>query len=202
MPRLTDHDEQRRRIAQATWAVIARDGVLRATVRAIAREAGSTTGLLSHYFRNQQELITFAFGLVTEDLHADLVAGSAERKPGLPRIRYLIDQFLPTAGGFDPQAAVTLACWSMTAGDGELARQYRDAYASIRSDATRFVTEAIDLGQIDADHATAAALADVLISFSDGLMVAALLEPDRFTATHRDAVIAEFLDRLCNGTDA
>lgn len=156
--------------------------------------------MLSHYFRNQRELISFAFSLVIEDLHASLLTGAESLAPGIPRIHFLINEFVPIPNEADPQAAVTLACWTLAAGDSELAHQYQDAYEVIRLDAKQFVTEAIELGQIPAPARSASELADVVISFADGLMVGALLEPDRFTARRRKAVINQFVTRLCTSS--
>ena len=60
MPKLVDHQERRRLIAQATWRVISRDGVRAASVRAVAAEAGLSTGALRHYFDNHSSLLLFA----------------------------------------------------------------------------------------------------------------------------------------------
>jgi DNA-binding transcriptional regulator YbjK len=60
MPKLVDHDERRRLIAQATWRVISRDGVRAASVRTVAAEAGLSAGALRHYFDDHPSLLLFA----------------------------------------------------------------------------------------------------------------------------------------------
>ena len=60
MPKLVDHEERRRLIAQATWRVISRDGVRAASVRTVAAEAGLSTGALRHYFDDHASLLLFA----------------------------------------------------------------------------------------------------------------------------------------------
>lgn len=153
--------------------------------------------MLSHYFRNQRELISFAFSLVIEEMHATLVTGSESLEPGVPRIRFLVNAFVPAPHETDPQAAVTLACWTLAAGDPELAHRYQAAYELIRLDAQQYVAEAIERGHIPVPSEAAGELADVVISFADGLMVGAILEPDRFTTVRLDAVIDQFIARLC-----
>src|SRR3712207_14978 len=66
MPRAVDHEERREEIADAVWRVIEREGLEGASLRDIAREAGHTTGVISHYFRDKRELLAFAFQLVVE----------------------------------------------------------------------------------------------------------------------------------------
>jgi AcrR family transcriptional regulator len=46
MPKIVDWDARRDEILSATWRVIVRDGIAGATVRAIAREAGCSPGIL------------------------------------------------------------------------------------------------------------------------------------------------------------
>lgn len=64
MPKIVDHDERRRLIADAFAAVVRRDGVAAASVRAVAAEAGLSPGAMRHYFDTQIGLLRF----VAEDL--------------------------------------------------------------------------------------------------------------------------------------
>src|SRR5688572_26508243 len=59
-------ESTRQAVARATWAVIDREGLAGASMREIAREAGCTTGVLSHYFRDKDELMLFASTLAFE----------------------------------------------------------------------------------------------------------------------------------------
>ena len=45
VPKIVDWDARRDEILDATWRVIARDGLVNTTVRAIAREAGCSQGV-------------------------------------------------------------------------------------------------------------------------------------------------------------
>jgi AcrR family transcriptional regulator len=57
---------RREQIARATWKVIARQGLDRTSMREIAQELGMTTGLLTHRFRNRDDLLDFVFDSVVE----------------------------------------------------------------------------------------------------------------------------------------
>ena len=48
MPKIVDHDARRAAIAEALWRVAERDGVEGVTMRAVAREAGWSTGVVTH----------------------------------------------------------------------------------------------------------------------------------------------------------
>jgi AcrR family transcriptional regulator len=56
-----DHDERRRRIAEVTVDVIAREGLEAATIRRIAAELDGPTSLVTHYFADKGELLLWAY---------------------------------------------------------------------------------------------------------------------------------------------
>ena len=60
MPKAVDHEARRAELLAATWRVIARDGIEGATVRRISREAGYSTGVLTHYFQNKEDVLRTA----------------------------------------------------------------------------------------------------------------------------------------------
>lgn len=66
MPKLIDHDERRRQLAEATWRVIIRDGVAAASVRTVAAEAGVSAGSLRHLFGSHADLLVFALQMVID----------------------------------------------------------------------------------------------------------------------------------------
>ena len=61
-----DHDERRRRIAEVTVAVIAREGLEAATIRRIAAELGGPTKIVTHYFADKQEMLVWAYRVIAE----------------------------------------------------------------------------------------------------------------------------------------
>ena len=66
MPKVVDHEERRRELAEAVWRVILRDGVEGVSVRNVAVEAGWSTGALRHYFAAKEELLAAAAALMEE----------------------------------------------------------------------------------------------------------------------------------------
>lgn len=66
MPKIVNHEERKKQIAEAMWRVILDKGMEGATVRNIAEEAGLSLGALRHYFTNQDDLLVYAMKLVQE----------------------------------------------------------------------------------------------------------------------------------------
>ena len=77
-----DLDARRRDVAEATLSVIAQSGLDGATLRAIAREASCTTGVLSHYFANKDDVLAFALESIFDALDDD-IDRRARRQAGL-----------------------------------------------------------------------------------------------------------------------
>ncbi|NLZ97477.1 MAG: TetR family transcriptional regulator, partial [Micrococcus sp.] len=51
MPKIVDHEQRRRELAQAIWSIIALRGLSAVTLRSVAAEAGVSMGTVQHYFR-------------------------------------------------------------------------------------------------------------------------------------------------------
>ena len=64
MPKLIDHPKQKQAIAEATWRVILKQGMQKASARNIAKEAGLSLGAMRYYFSAQNDLLAYANQLV------------------------------------------------------------------------------------------------------------------------------------------
>ena len=59
---VADGQDRRAEVVAATRRVIARDGLDKASMRAIAQELGCTTGVLTHYFRDKEAMLDVVLG--------------------------------------------------------------------------------------------------------------------------------------------
>lgn len=62
-----DHDQRRRDIAEITINLVAREGIGAATIRHIAAEGGFSTTAITHYFADKEELLVWAFEVLSEE---------------------------------------------------------------------------------------------------------------------------------------
>ena len=86
--------DRRIEVSAAAWKVIVREGLDRTSMRAIARELDCTTGVVTHYFRDKQELILFALHQVTEKLKQSMEE-VAEQPVSVDRLIEMLCAFLP-----------------------------------------------------------------------------------------------------------
>ena len=107
MPKIVDHAERRSEILEATRRVILKHGLGAVTMRNIATEAGSSTGLVNHYFADKSCLLVAtleASGATFDRRLGEHVAGKA---PGRASIRALLEGALP----FDDAQRIHWILW-------------------------------------------------------------------------------------------
>jgi len=59
LPKIVDHEQKRKLIAESAWSIIEEKGIEHASIRAVAASAGLSPGALRHYFSTQDELLLF-----------------------------------------------------------------------------------------------------------------------------------------------
>jgi AcrR family transcriptional regulator len=191
VPRIVDHVRRREDLARLVVGIVQREGAEQATVRRIAKVGGFSSGVLTHYFRDKDELIVFAFQWVARENFLGLERAVAAARPGLPRLRAALEFMVPatTAPSF---TRVWLSLWGGAMGNPALARVHRDYYARWRRYLRRFLDEAVQRGQISAPASPRDA-ADLLATAIDGLWIGASFEPARYPPRRRRTLISQLL---------
>ena len=110
MPKIVDWDARRDEILSATWRVIARDGIARATIRAIAREAGCSRGILAHYFDDKADILGSALVMS----HRRVVTRMEARAAGLTGLAALRVIMLEAPPAADARRAAARAAPGLT----------------------------------------------------------------------------------------
>jgi AcrR family transcriptional regulator len=187
MPRVVNHDERREEIAEAAWKVIERESLARADLRKIAREVGYTTGVITHYFRDKRELMSFAFGLLVDRSMARMSRASAEA--GLMEA---LAQVLPLDKERRRETTVWLAMVSASLTDPELAEELRLRYRQAREAMLPVFGIALEegLGEDPED------VGDELLAVVDGITIDALSDPERYPPDRQLALLRRALVRL------
>ncbi|MCS1349987.1 TetR/AcrR family transcriptional regulator [Mechercharimyces sp. CAU 1602] len=107
MPKQVDHEQRKKKIAEATWRIIYERGVEGASVRNIAAEANISLGSLRHYFPTQEELLRYAMEVVKERVKArmmNIVSGSLSLQE---QVLQLVLQMIPT----DEESMAEMKVW-------------------------------------------------------------------------------------------
>ncbi|OKI42337.1 TetR/AcrR family transcriptional regulator [Micromonospora sp. CB01531] len=118
MPKRVDHGERRKLIADALMRVAAERGLEAVSLRHVAAEAGVSSGMVQHYFRTKDEMMTFALSVVRDRSEARVTrAVSALGDEPSPRtlLRTMLTELLPLDEARRADGRVALAFLAFTA---------------------------------------------------------------------------------------
>jgi AcrR family transcriptional regulator len=178
VPKIVDHDQRRQEIVAATWRVIDRHGLDEATTRRIAEEAGYSSGVLAHYFRDKDDILVQALTLAHAHVRARSAAVVREQR-GLAALRAVVEEALPLDAARLLEARIEFSFLERARNVPRLREVHREEVAHFRASLTRLVRAARDdgaaLGVTD-DEAV-----EQILVLVDGLSIQALLDPERIT---------------------
>src|SRR3954469_4180668 len=89
MPKIVDHDQQRRALLHQCFDLFKRRGYDNVTLREIAREIGASTGTLYHYFPNKLAILEQLYELAIQDDLGAVQDAAARRIGRRARLRSL-----------------------------------------------------------------------------------------------------------------
>lgn len=193
-PAATPADSRRDEVVRATCAVIAREGLDRASTRAIARQLGSTTGVLTHYFRDKNDLLGFVLKAIIAKLELDRIDPSSI-EASLEDVRKLLGRILPGAPENELWWRVWLAFTVAALSDSKQAEQHRSLYAQMRSMWTALLTAMQARGKVAAELDPALE-ADVILCIVDGVGIQALISSELYSHDYQMAIVEAALARL------
>jgi len=194
VPATVDHDVRRREVAEAVWRVLADTGFAGLSLRAVAREMGATTGLLTHYFASKRELVGHALEVV-HDRTAPRMQEVETADRGVAGLRVRLRAVLVDGEEATVLSKVWVGFWDLALADAELGLAEAARYERWRDRLRPLVDEAIAAGELAADR-DRETVVDLLTACTHGLVVQALFDPERFPATRQYAVLEELLTAL------
>lgn len=190
MPKVVDHEQRRRELAEAVWRVIRRTGVDGASVRTVAHEAGWSAGALRHYFRTQSALLDFAIELAADRIRDRLAALEFADDPRRA-VEQLLSELLPLDDERQAENEVWLAFTARALIDAQLQVRQVEIDDELRAACVRAV------GMLGLPAGRERALeAERLHALLDGLALHGATRPDRLPPRRIVAVLRRHLDEL------
>ena len=171
MPKVVDHAQRRRELVAATWAVVAAEGIEAATVRRIAEEAGCTTGRITHYFADKEEVLVAALRQVHRAAGKRMLAAIGPLS-GLAALRAVLAEALPLDQERVLEWRVWLAFWGSAATSASLQAEQHQRYREWRGLLKRVLATAQLSADIDLDR-----LVDQIVALVDGFGLQGVLDP-------------------------
>ena len=196
MPKQVDHEARRRQIADAVCRLAGRQGLEGVSLRHVAVEAGVSMGLVQHYFTTKDEMLLFTFQTLSERVEQRIgAAAAALSQPPGPRdlLRALLKELLPLSDEARAEIPIWIAFLARAVVEPSLATQLRADGGTLREFVIAQISEAQRTGEaatdLDPDHEAA-----TLLALADGLMIQAMIDPDRAESTL--ATLDYRLDRI------
>lgn len=183
--------DRRRHIAGAAQRVIHRAGIDGASMREIAREAGCTTGSLTHHFSGRRELLEYAVGVVCEESTARLVEAA--------RSGSLLDalaEYLPVDEPRRVEAVVWVVGIAEAARDPLMAAGLARRSAATNALIATALRERFAAEGREVDEEELGLVVDEIVSGADGIAASALSEPDRYPPQRQLELARRLLRRM------
>ncbi|MET9857387.1 TetR family transcriptional regulator C-terminal domain-containing protein [Streptomyces sp. NPDC006450] len=185
MPIDVDEVQRRKAIAEATLTVAARDGARAVTIRAVAKELGGSTAMITNYVPTRMALITNAVRAAESRWREDLDAHLGDLT-GADRLRATVEWHVST----EPEDLLLRTLWvemlssAQTDPAGVDRREPRESRAE-------FFEACLAAGVPDAGLA-----ADVLSLLTRGYYVSTVEEPAHWTPERAGRVARAVVDAL------
>lgn len=186
--------DRRIEVAEAAWRVIVRDGLDRTSMRAIAHEMGCTTGVVTHYFRNKQELILFALHQVTEKLQK-LMEQAITNISGRDRLVAMLSSFLP----IDKERTEILRVWvaflGYAVGREKLMADHQQSAGELRQVIIQELKTLQNQEQVRPDI-NPETEANVLLALVNGISLDTLIQKQRLSTKQQREALQNHVDKL------
>ncbi|MFI6508903.1 TetR/AcrR family transcriptional regulator [Streptosporangium sp. NPDC050855] len=194
MPKIVDHEERREEVVEAARRIILREGIEAATTRAIAREAGYSNGVLTHYFADKDDIMLSALRSSHRRI-VERLRGKLAGLTGLAALRELLLDNLPLDEERVAESGLEVGFWSRSMTSPALLEAQRAEAEELRY----LVRSLLGSAAADGEIVTGEDLDDVaerLLALVDGLSVHRLLYPGRLGPERLERMLGAELERL------
>ncbi|NMN95576.1 TetR family transcriptional regulator C-terminal domain-containing protein [Antrihabitans stalactiti] len=194
MPKIVDHEERRRVLADAALALLARDGVAAVTTRGVADESGWSTGVLNHYFDSRHDLLLAALrraGDIQGEQYRSILDDAD--LPALDKLYKITASVLPLGKRRLAMTRIYLFFYAEGAAEEKARAEITGFLARWRSVVRDTVVAAQAEGSVSADLDPDAVTMQ-LVALTDGLAMQSILDPVVMRAIRAKDAIPRFVD--------
>lgn len=160
-------DNRRAAIVAAMLPVMARHGYEKATIQAIAREAGLTPGLIHYHFKSKQEILVSLVAAIVEFARTRYEGQSAASASPMGRLQAYVQARLGLGAGAAPDM---VAAWVMIGAEAVRQPEVRVLYEQAIAQELALLTQLLSAGLAEKRRASgsAATLAAGLLALMEG----------------------------------
>lgn len=196
MPKIVDHDEKRKQIAEAAWNIIRKEGVEKASIRRVAAEAGMSSGALRHYFSTQDEMLLFIMNYYFEEGKK-----RSQNKEWSENPVQAVEEVLLELVPIDEEKKIETSVWwilALRSLTSDTIKDKKDEMTDGTYELANSMIEILALKGVLSDSMNAELEKSRLTALIEGLSIHALLRPDVYSPEKVKEVIRYHLETLCN----
>ena len=187
MPKVVDHEQRRAEVIDCACDLIAAEGIAGFTVRELARKVDASTGVVSHYFRNKQELLTLTYEAVNDRIRRR-VEGCLARDPA--DIEGCLAAMLPLDPAGLRDWRVLFAYWGASVGDEQLSSEQRRRARLTRERIRKTLALLSEQQRLEAGLDPDAE-AFRLLALTQGIATQTVFDPPSWSASRQRRLLAE-----------
>ena len=194
MPKIIDHDSKKLEIGNVILTYIAQHGVSDLTIRKLSKFGGFSTGVLSHYFADKQEMLNWACDIHIQQIESRIVQKIQQRPSALEQIEGVIQELL-TVQDESLDMIIPLYFWTAILHEDTFRKYLLQSYQLLRD----FLTDAFDLGiqqksirvDVEIDYEI-----DRILALTDGFLIAWNVDKERFDFDYKLKVLNQVVDEV------
>lgn len=188
MPKIVDHEARREEVAEIAATLIARDGLKGLKLREVARLAGYSTSIVSHYFEGKHDLLLAAYRMRMEGT----VARVRQFSQGGARLVDSLAQVLPLDPDRIDSWRIWLAFWGLASADEPFLHEQR---LRSREAVDLFQTAIVNAGAMP-DGEQTRLVAQALLSSAAGVATQAVYDPENWPPERQIAILTLMVESL------
>lgn len=191
---MIDYSDRRLEVTEAAWRVIIREGLDRTSMRAIAQEIGCTTGVLTHYFRDKDELMLLVLEQVFENLFKDIEA-CKEAVHGIERLEQIILVALPLEPSGSEGWQIWIAFLGYAIGHEKLIKKHQKRYELLNQYISQELTD-LQIANLIREDIDCTLEANALIALVDGIGTGFVINPEQFHPDQQRYLVRRYIKTL------
>jgi AcrR family transcriptional regulator len=200
MPKKVDHNERREAFLRAAYRIIKKDGFAGVTVRAVAREAGFTTGALVHYVDSMDQLLVEASEFSAREVRDKMLAAEALDDP-LVSLREVLYLALPSDDDKRGNWNYFLGFWERSVHNAAVRKVTHIRYSEWLKRTARMIRRARTSGDIPGDIDVKRA-ARACVAMIDGIAIQVLRSGEPLSPKEQRTLIDEWIGTWLRPTRA
>ncbi|ADT70532.1 transcriptional regulator BetI [Pseudoalteromonas sp. SM9913] len=190
MPKVGMEPVRRQQLIDATIESVAQKGLQATTINSISKNAGMSSGIISHYFGGKQGLIEATVRYLLSNLKDDLISKVNEKTTPTQRLMFIVESNFALVQQRKDTTRTWLSFWAQSMHDKELHRLQNVNSKRLQSNLTVSFKQLMPLAQANL-------AAELTAAMIDGLWLRAVLsQSDENQFKHSESLAKNYVHSL------